>query len=56
MNDSITGSRMNPFAIPKIMIPNQALKNTIKTYDLLGLRVIMAKNVEKPPWKILEPI
>jgi len=47
---------MKPFDMPKMMIPNQALKNTMKMYVLEGARVMIARNVEKPPWKILDPI
>lgn len=39
-----------------MIIPNQALKKTINIYDLDGLRVIIARKVENPPWNILEPI
>jgi hypothetical protein len=52
----MTGSSIKPLLIPKIIMPNQALKKTINTYDLEGLSVMMARKVEKPPWKILEPI
>jgi hypothetical protein len=56
ITESITGKRMNPLAIPKVMIPNQARKKTTKMYDLEPLSMQMAKKVEKPPWKILDPI
>lgn len=51
-----TGKRMNPLATPKMMMPNHILKNDMKMYDLLGESTIMARNVEKAPWKTLEPM
>ena len=56
MKESMTGKSMKPLAIPKMMMPNQSLKKTRKMYVFAGARVTMAKNVEKPPWKTLEPI
>jgi len=38
------------------MIPNHILKKDLKIYELLGERTIMARRVEKAPWKTLEPI
>ena len=52
----ITGSKKNPFDMPKMMIPTQSLKNTTNTYELEGPKAEMASRVEKPPWKTLEPI
>ena len=43
------GTRKNPLAIPKTMIPTQSLKNTTKIYESEGLRVHIANNVENPP-------
>ena len=56
MKDRITGSSIKPLAIPKMMIPNHSLKKTRKIYVFAGASVTMARNVEKPPWKTLDPI
>jgi len=51
-----TGRRRNPWATPKTIMPNHILKNDSKIYDLLGPRTIIAKKVEKAPWKTDDPI
>ena len=56
MNDRITGSNMNPFAIPKSMIINHSRKKTMKIYDFEGETTTMAMKVENPPWNTLDPI
>lgn len=56
MYDRRTGSKMKPLAMPNVIMPNQALKNTRKMYDLEGPSITIARKVEKPPWKILDPI
>ena len=52
----MTGSSMKPLDMPKRMIENQSLKKMMKTYDFEGAVSMMARKVEKPPWKTLEPI
>ena len=42
--------------MPKTMIPHHILKNTTNMYDFDGPKAEIAKKVEKPPWKTLEPI
>ena len=56
IKESTTGSSKNPLAIAKIMIPNHILKNVTKMYDFDPASTEIARNVEKPPWKTLEPI
>jgi len=53
---SIIGSKINPFDMPNSMMPNQARRKQTNTYDFDGDRVIIARKVLKPPWKIEEPI
>ena len=55
-NDSSTGKRMNPFDMPKTIIPNHSLKKDLKIYVSPGRSTKIAKKVENPPWKTLEPI
>jgi hypothetical protein len=47
---------MNPLAIPKNIMQNRDLKKYEKIYDFAGANEIIARKVEKPPWKMLEPI
>ena len=56
IRERMIGSRRNPFAIPKMMIPTHKRKKTTKTYDLEKARTEMAKKVETPPWKTEDPI
>ena len=56
MKVSMTGRSMKPLDMPKRMIENQSLKKMMNMYDLDGAVRIMARKVENPPWKTLEPI
>ena len=48
-NDRTTGSRKNPLAIAKTMIPYHILKKTSNMYDFDCESTVIAKKVEKPP-------
>jgi hypothetical protein len=52
----MTGKKINPFATPKIIIPNHIRKNMVKIYDLEVDRTTIARKVEKAPWKTDGPI
>ena len=52
----MTGSSRNPLDMPKRMIPTHILKKTTNMYDYEFPNAEIARKVENPPWKTLDPI
>ena len=52
----MTDWKIKPFSRPKMIMVDQVLKNTTKEKVLLNPRTEIANKVEKPPWKIPDPI
>ena len=52
----MTDWKTKPFSRPKTIMVVQVLKNTMKEKVLANPSAEIASKVEKPPWKIPDPI